>query len=71
MAEVVSGPLIAYPAKDRRGVWHAASNVAETALCGQPVLLDLDSGNGVLSFPGQTLIHPIVCKNCLTRWRLS
>ena len=67
----MSGPLIAYPTKDRRGVWHAASNVAETALCGQPVLLDLVSGNGVLSFPGQTLIHPIVCKNCVTRWRLS
>lgn len=59
------GPVIAYPAEDGRGKWHAINKVSETPLCGIPASMDTRSGNSIHVSPDQKWAHPIVCKKCL------
>ena len=62
---VQTGPLIVYPAADGKGKWHAANRVTGTAACGKAVLLDTGAGGSIHVQPGQTKVHPIVCRQCL------
>lgn len=59
-----TAPTIFYPPADDRGKWHRANRVTDTALCGQPVIVDTSRlGEAITLRPGVEP-HPILCRLC-------
>lgn len=63
----MSGPLIAYPSL-YGGKYHGTRN-GYSASCNTTVLISKNDTLAIHITPGQTRIHPIVCKRCYNEWR--